>query len=71
MTQEFECSTWFERDRKSVTLTRNGVEVFSLWDDDVDDAIESGFLAPPRVPRAGDADWLQPAIDYARSQGLI
>lgn len=71
MEEKFECSTWFERDRRSLTLTRNGTEVFSLWDDELDEAIETGFLVPPRKPRPSDADWLQPAIDYAKSQGLL
>jgi hypothetical protein len=66
------CSTWFERDRKNVILEReDGTEVFALWDDDVDEAIEDGFLPTPRRPRPSDADWLPCALVYAESQGLI
>ncbi len=66
------CITWFERDRKNVRLeTSDGKEIFSLWDDDVGQAIEDGFLATPRTPRPSDEDWLPHAIEYAKSQGLI
>lgn len=66
------CHVWFERDRKNLRLeTVDGDEIFCLWDADVDDAIESGYLSVPRRPRPDDSDWLQPAIDYAQSQGLL
>lgn len=70
--QKFVCFTWFERDRKNVRLeTEDGKEVFCLWDDDVDSAIEDGYLESPRRPRPSDEDWLEPAIQYATSMGLI
>lgn len=66
------CHVWFERDRKNLRLeTNDGEEVFCLWDADVDDAIESGYLSPPRMPRPADSEWLQPAIDYAEARGLL
>jgi hypothetical protein len=66
------CSTWFERDRKNVRLeTEDGDEIFSLWDEDVDQAIEDGFLATPRIPRPSDSDWLPHAIEYARQFGMF
>lgn len=66
------CSTWFERDRSLVQLeTAEGEEIFSLWDDDVVDAIESGYLTTPRGPRPQDEDWLPHAIQYAKDWGLI
>lgn len=66
------CVTWFERDRKNIRLeTEDGDEIFCLWDADVDDAIESGYLSVPRVPRAGDEDWLPHAIEYARQYGMF
>lgn len=68
----YTCSTWFERDRKMVSLDApDGTNVFTLWDDDVDQAIINGFLPTPRLPRPDDADWLPCAIEYAQSQGLI
>lgn len=69
---EYVCSTWFERDRKHIRLeTPRGREVFSMWDDDVEQAIEDGFLTVPRVPRPSDSDWQPHAVAYARSQQLI
>lgn len=66
------CFTWFERDRKNIRLeTEDGDEIFSLWDADVDDAIESGFLSVPRHPRPDDSDWLPHAVEYARQAGMF
>lgn len=68
----YECVTWFERDRKHVCLqTPNGRTVFELWDDEVDQAIEDGFLKVPRTPRPTDADWQPQAVSYALDMGLI
>jgi hypothetical protein len=69
---EYVCITWFERDRANVRLeTPRGRVVFDLWDDDVDQAIEDGFLKPPRIPRPSDADWQPQAVQYAVDAGLI
>ena len=69
---DYVCSTWFERDRANVSLsTPNGRVVFELWDDQVAEAIEDGFLKPPRVPRPSDADWQPAAVQYAIDMGLI
>ncbi len=71
--ERFTASVWFERDRKNVTLT-DGLtsrDLVCLWDDDVDDAIESGNLTPPRVPRACDSDWLEPLLQYANETGAL
>jgi hypothetical protein len=72
-TDRFECSVWFERDRKNVSLTDllDGREIFSLWDDDVDQAIEDGFLSVPLVPRATEKQWLPHALGYARDAGYL
>jgi len=67
----YEVSVWFERDRQNITLTQGDTEIFSLWDDDVTEAIEDGFLPTPGKPRASDSDWLPCAIEYAKSKGLI
>lgn len=67
----FRASTWFERDRACVCLYRGDELVFELWDEAVYEAIEDGFLPSPRAPRPRDEDWLEPAISYARSQGLL
>lgn len=66
------CSTWFERDRQHIRLeTPDGKSIFELWDDDVSQAIEDGFLRAPRFPRASDTDWQPHAVAYARLQGLL
>jgi hypothetical protein len=68
----FEAFTWFERDRQQVGLrTPGGYEVFCLNDEAVTEAVEDGFLEPPRSPRPSDADWLQPVINYALETGLL
>lgn len=70
--REYVCSTWFERDRKHIRLEMpNGKKVFELWDAAVDEAIESGYLTPPRIPRATNLDWHRAAVSYARSLELI
>lgn len=75
---EYECCVWFERDRANVSLhTPKGRVVFDLWDEDVFEAIEGGFLTTPRLfgfsnRFANDeAAWQQHAVAYARNQGLI
>lgn len=69
---QFVCSTWFERDRAHIRLEApRGRVIFELWDEDVSDAIESGYLSPPRHPRPDDAQWLEPAMEYARQMGLL
>jgi hypothetical protein len=45
--------------------------IFDLWDDDVTDAIDSGYLTVPRVPRATDADWQPHAVAFARDTGRL
>lgn len=69
----YEASAWFERDRKSLILTDllDGREVFALWDEDVDFALDSGYLTSPRRPRPSDADWLSHLIDYAQATGCF
>lgn len=66
------CSVWFERDRQYVGLsTPSGKTIFDLWDDDVSDAIESGFLPTPRHPRPSAEQWHPCAVEYAKSVGLL
>jgi hypothetical protein len=70
--EEYVCTTWFERDRRMVSLaTPNGREIFALWDEAVDDAIESGYLPTPKHPRPSDKDWQPCASAYAREMGLL
>ena len=70
--QDLVCHTWFERDRQNVRLeTPSGRVIFDLWDDDVTQAIEDGFLKRPRHPRPSDSDWLPSAIDYAKDMGFL
>ena len=64
--------TWFERDRQNVRLeTPRGRVIFDLWDEEVADAVDSGYLTVPRVPRPNDADWQRHAVAYARDTGRI
>lgn len=67
----YEASVWFERDRKNLCLTDLFInrEVVELWDEDVSSAIESGYLRPPRFASPSSKDWLNPLLNYARSQG--
>lgn len=68
-----QCDTWFERDRKHVSLTDAATDrvIFELWDEAVDEAIEDGFLTVPKYPRPTNAAWLPHLVEYAKSQGLI
>lgn len=69
---EYVASVWFERDRLNVSLsTPDGREIFSLWDEDVHQAIEDGFLSTPRFPRPSETNWQPHLVAYARDQGLI
>ena len=69
---EFVCVTWFERDRQNVRLeTPRGRVIFDLWDEEVSDAVVSGYLTVPRVPRPTDADWQPHAVAFARDTGRI
>lgn len=69
---QYVCSTWFERDRAAIRLeTPRGKVIFELWDDEVADAIESGYLTPPRHPSPTDQQWLESALDYARGMNLL
>ena len=69
---EYLCTTWFERDRAHIALaTPRGRIAFELWDEAVLDAIESGYLKPPCVPRPSDRDWQPAAVQYAVDMGLI
>lgn len=65
-------NVWIERDRKVLTLTNDffGLEVFTLTDESVDEAIDSGYLKPPHHPRPSDEDWVPCLIDYADSMGI-
>lgn len=69
---DFVCHTWFERDRAHVRLESPGGRlVFELWDEAVFDAIEDGYLNPPRRPRPTSADWQPAAVQYAVDLGLL
>lgn len=69
----YEADVWFERDRANLTLrdTVMDTAVFSLWDEEVSQAIQDGLITAPRHPRPSDADWLPALLDYATSQGLL
>ena len=69
---QYVCATWFERDRQNVRLeTPRGRVIFDLWDDDVTNAIDCGYLTVPRVPRATDTDWQPHAVAFARDTGRL
>lgn len=60
---KYEINTWFERDRAHVSLEKDGETVVEWWDDDVQQAVEDGYLNP--------RDWLGSAMEYAKEMGLI
>jgi hypothetical protein len=69
---DFTCVTWFERDRRYISLgSAEQPTIFELWDDDVIEAVEDGYLPTPRVPRPTDDDWLPCAVAYAEAMNLI
>ena len=57
--------TWFERDRALVQLRHEltGRKIVEWWDEEVNKAIEDGFLDP--------RDYEGSAIRYAESVGLV
>lgn len=57
--------TWFERDRAHVALRDmlTDTTVVEWWDDEVNDAVEGGFLDP--------RDWHGSAVEYAEERGLL
>ena len=59
----YRIETWFERDRACVQLLSDDDEILSIWDENVSELVEDGFLDP--------RDWLGSAIDYATQVGLI
>jgi hypothetical protein len=71
-TATLEVRVWFELDRKHIALSRpDGSLVFELRDEEVDEAIEDGFLTSPRHPRPRDEDWREHLVEYARNYGLL
>jgi hypothetical protein len=69
---DYLCHTWFELDRAHIRLeTPNGRVVFELWNEDVAQAHEDGFLTTPRVPWPSDRDWRPHAVQFAVGRGLI
>lgn len=69
---DYVVNVWFERDRRCIALdTPDGKSVFTLCDDDVDQAIEEGLLTMPLRFKLTDEDWHVHAVDYARNRGLI
>jgi hypothetical protein len=74
---DYICDVWFERDRKHVSLkTPRGRVIFDLWDAEVDEAIDDGFLdvrGPLFSSRAlnDSKSWQPAAVAYARAKGLI
>lgn len=71
--QRYSVQTWFERDRSNITLLDELTqqEVVNLWDEGVNDALESGYLCSPRGPRPSERDWLEPVMNYAQQIGAI
>jgi hypothetical protein len=66
---ETDLHTWFERDRAHVELRdrRTGKTIVEWWDEDVQQAIEDGFL-PHFAP---DTELHRAAFDYAKHVGLV
>jgi hypothetical protein len=62
-------SVWFERDRKHLSLsTPQGHSVVDLWDDEIDQLVEDGFLTVPRHPRPSENDWRSHLLAYAQQR---
>jgi len=63
--EDTEMKTWLERDRAHVELRNSFTNeaIVEWWDDDVNQAIEDGFLKPDDLHRS--------AYDYAVHTGLI
>jgi hypothetical protein len=57
--------TWFERDRAHVELRDENTDetIFELWDNDVRDSVEMGFLRP--------SDYENSMIEYAEHLNII
>lgn len=62
---DIELETWFERDRAHVEIHNKKTDktIYELWDDDVRQAVEDGFLNPK--------DWKGSMIEYAKHLGII
>ena len=65
---DFDVDTWFERDRSQITLNRKGetgeyYAIFTLWDNEVTEAIEDGFINPKHL--------LESCVQYAVMRGLL
>lgn len=60
-----EIHTWFERDRAHVELraVRTERTIIEWWDEEVQEAIEDGFLNPK--------DYHKSALEYAKERGLL
>jgi hypothetical protein len=67
-----ECRTWFERDRAHVDLINKLTDetIIELWDDDVIQAIEDGFLDARDFHRSAYeyADYLSQLPEVAESE---
>jgi len=63
--EDYEVHTWFERDRAHVEVrdAKTDETILDLWDDDVQQAIDYGYLDP--------SDFEGSAIEYAKELGLI
>jgi hypothetical protein len=63
--QDTEIHTWFERDRAHVELRnkRTGKTIVEWWDEDVNQAVEDGFL--------NARDWHGSAYQYAKERGML
>ena len=61
-TRNTELATWFERDRQNVELsTCEGKTLLDVWDDDVTQLLEDGFLNARHLHRS--------ACEYVNSLG--
>lgn len=62
--EPYHVETWFERDRAHVDLQdANDETIIEWWDEDVEQAIEDGFLDP--------RDYYGSAVQYAEEMGLL
>lgn len=63
--EKTQLETWFERDRAHVELrnTQTGTPILSIWDEDVAELVEDGFLNP--------RDWHGSLYEYAAYLGVL
>ena len=72
--KDTELHTWFERDRKSIELRNTATQntILEFWDEDVDEAVEDGFLTRSSFHRLPDNSKLHLEMyELASERGIL